>query len=339
MVQTVAERKINAIILRKKVMIFAQLNQLNQLNIKNLLILSILFVMLVHNTYADPVCPEGQSTVDCIQKRCEKKETCKIIAGIKYDAKPFGYQDEKGVVRGFDVDIVKAFAKCWLNDENAVEFVRVTSKDRIRMLQERQVDIIAATMTYTPERNQLIDFSQTYFFDGQRLLINKKSDVRLNIGVNEPFNSFAKKLDNKKIAAAKGSTSIANLKRKAKEFRVNVQIIPFRSYNDAVNALKSGQVDIVTTDGGILSGFVKDGSNLKVVGKSFSEEPYGIGVYKGDKAFRKLVDNTLQALMESGEYNRISRKWFSDEWPLYEIEISSEKRDFSPFECPWLKNY
>lgn len=314
-------------------MIFAQSN------IKNFLILGILFVVLtVHSTYADPVCSETQSTLDCIQKRCKNKKTCKIIAGIKYDAKPFGYQDEKGIVRGFDADLVKAFAKCWLNDENAVEFVRVTSKDRIRMLQERQLDLIAATMTYTQERNQLIDFSQTYFSDGQRLLINTKSDARLNIGVNEPFSSFAKKLDNKKIAGVKGSTSITNLKRKAEEFRINVEIVPFRSYNDAVNALKSGQVDIVTTDGGILSGFVKDNPNLKVVGGSFSEELYGIGVYKGDKAFQSLVNDTLQALMESGEYNRIFRKWFPEKWPLYEIEISSGKHNFSPFECHWLKN-
>lgn len=275
------------------------------------------------------ICPENQSIVDCIKNRG------KIIAGVKYDAKLFGYGSKSDNVEGFDIDIIKTFAKCWLGDETATDFIRVTSKDRIRMLQERKVDFVAATMTHTKDREQHIDFSKTYFVDGQRLLVNTSSNIGKNIGPEESFESFKYKLNGKIIAAIKGSTSIRNIRKMAQKFGITPRFKLFRTYDKAVEALQAKQVDYLTTDGGILSGFAKHDPELKVVGAPFSNEPYGIGIYKGDAVLRKLINDTLQASMVTGEYERIYKKWFPD-WPLYEIEVFPGRSDFSPFECSWL---
>lgn len=278
---------------------------------------------------AAQICSENQSSVDCIKNRG------RIIAGVKYDAKLFGYGSASDNVAGFDIDLIRAFAKCWLGDETAIDFIRVTSKDRIRMLKERKIDLVAATMTHTKEREDLIDFSQTYFLDGQRLLVNATSDIGKDIGVNESFKSFKYKLNGKTVAAIKGSTSIRNIEKKAGESGITITLKPFRTYDKAIEALNKQEVHYVTTDGGILSGFARDNPDLKVVGAPFSDEPYGIGAYKGDSDLRKLINVTLQALMVTGEYEKMYKKWFPN-WSLYKIEVFPGEPDFSPFECSWL---
>ncbi len=298
------------------------------------IILSISVLIFLTGTLtgkAAQVCPGDQSSVDCIKKRG------RIIAGVKYDAKLFGYGTGSDNVTGFDIDLLRAFAKCWLGDETSVDFIRVTSKDRIRMLKERKIDLVAATMTHTKEREELIDFSQTYFLDGQRLLVNTTSNVGKDIEAEESFESFKNKLNGKTVAAIKGSTSIRNIEKKAGEFGITITLKPFRTYDKAIEALNRQEADYVTTDGGILSGFARDNPDLKVVGAPFSAEPYGIGAYKGDSDFRKLINVTLQALMATGEYEKMYKKWFPN-WSLYEIEVFPGKTDFSPFECSWLIN-
>ena len=271
-----------------------------------------------------------EPTIECIRKRNPQK----IIAGVKFDAKLFGYGNTSQDVEGFDIELVKAFAHCWLGDEDAVEFVQVTSKDRIRMLKERNVDLVIATMTHTTEREKDIDFSNTYFKDGQKLLVREDSDLGRKIESDTPFERYRKYLEGKIGGAVQETTSIKTIE--AKKGDVKVEIRPYRTYDDAVDALLAKELDFVTTDGGILEGFAQaHEEELKVVGAPFSDEPYGIGIYKGDSEFRDLINLTLKAFMEKGEYERIFHKWFPD-WPLHQIEIFPGGYDSLPSECGWL---
>ncbi len=105
------------------------------------------------------------STVQRIRARANT-----LIAGVKYDFNPFGFLDDGGQVVGFDVDLIRALADMWGID---VEFVQVTSGDRIDRLAAGEVDLVAASITDTKPRDETIDFSQTYFVDGQSLLVRR----------------------------------------------------------------------------------------------------------------------------------------------------------------------
>ena len=74
-----------------------------------------------------------------------------LVAGVLYDLKPFGFLGENNQPDGFDVDILREFAKRWLGDANAVVFVPVTAADRIQKLAAGEVDIVAASMTHKRE--------------------------------------------------------------------------------------------------------------------------------------------------------------------------------------------
>src|SRR5262245_8462446 len=102
------------------------------------------------------------------------KKRNKLLAGIKADTPPFGFLDKSNQLVGFDIDLVREIAKA-LGVE--LELVRVTSPTRIPMLVSGQVDLVAASMTHTRERDRTIDFSITYYTGAQTLLVSESSKI------------------------------------------------------------------------------------------------------------------------------------------------------------------
>lgn len=218
-----------------------------------------------------------------------------LIAGVK-DATPgFGFVDAKSrEIVGYDVDFVKAIAK---KLGVRLELKPVTSATRIPQLIERNIDIIAATMTKTPERARQIEFSSTYFFTGQKF-IARKGAVR----------SLAD-LDGRIIGTARGSTSEQN----AKKALPGATVLSFDDYPQALIALQQGRVFAVTTDESILASLLAEVPNkarYEIPDIQISDEPYGLGVRKGDRTFVNFVDKVLVEMEKNGEAKQIFEKYF-----------------------------
>ncbi|MGC5325209.1 transporter substrate-binding domain-containing protein [Brevibacillus sp. SYSU BS000544] len=226
------------------------------------------------------------------------KERGKFVVGVKYDLNLFGLKDPAtGNVEGFDIDIAKAIAKKALGDETKIELKEVTSKTRIPMLKNGEIDAIIATMTVTEERKKEVDFSDIYFTAGQALLVKQDS----------PINTIAD-LKGKKVVTAKGSTSAKNIREKAPD----AEVLEFENYAEAFTALKAGQGDALTTDNALLFGMAKQDPNFRVTTETFTEEPYGIAMTKGDTEFVTFVNDTLKELKANGEYDKIYEKWIGE---------------------------
>ncbi|MFJ9382293.1 transporter substrate-binding domain-containing protein [Peribacillus sp. NPDC101481] len=223
------------------------------------------------------------------------KEKDKIVFGVKNDTRLFGLKNPStGEVEGFDIDIAKALAAEILGDENKVEFKEVTSKTRMALLNNGDIDAIVATMTITEDRKKEVDFTDVYFDAGQSLLVKKGSDIK---GIDS--------LKGKKVLAVKGSTSSINIREKAPE----AQVLEFENYSEAFAALKSGQGDALTTDDSILYGMADEDPSYELVGGTFTEEPYGIAVKKGNAEFVEELNKALKSLKDSGKYDEIHDKW------------------------------
>ncbi|MBU1249140.1 MAG: transporter substrate-binding domain-containing protein, partial [Proteobacteria bacterium] len=148
-----------------------------------------------------------------------------LVCGVKDSVFLFGFIDEKtNELAGFDVDICKELAK---KLGVGVEFKTVTSKNRIPMLAQGSVDLLAATMTHKFERDEKIDFSITYFMDGQKLLVKADSGIM-----------STDDLAGKKVGTVKGSTSEKNIA----EAQPDANVISFDEYPQAFLALKQGKV-------------------------------------------------------------------------------------------------
>lgn len=222
------------------------------------------------------------------------KEKGVLKVGVKYDFKPFGFIDEKNEIAGFDIDLLKYIADDLDVD---IEFVQVTSKTRIPMVEKGQIDLAGASMTHKIERDKKIDFSISYFFDGQSFLVRK------GIKVKE-----TKDLAKVKVGAIQGATSGANFKKLYPKSKV----LYFQEYTQALVALKKGKIDAITTDLVWCSTQAKESNGeLKVAGGVISVEPYGIGVKENESNLRDAVNFAIQNSVKDGTYLKIYKKWFA----------------------------
>jgi ABC-type amino acid transport substrate-binding protein len=220
----------------------------------------------------------------------------KLIAGVKTDFPPFGFMDETGTHKGFDIDLVKVLGRELFGNEEAANFVAVTTEDRISILNSRKVDFLAATMTITEERKKVVDFSIPYFMSGQLILMPRKSKILRY-----------QDLAGKRVATILGSTGDAAIK-KLVPAATRVQ---FEGTAAALQALKDGRVEAFVQDDVLLIEIEKRNPELKIADwKPFEPAPYGLAVRKGDREWLEFINATLNKMKKSGEYKKLLNKWF-----------------------------
>jgi polar amino acid transport system substrate-binding protein len=166
------------------------------------------------------------------------------------------------------------------------------------MVASGQIDIAAASMTHKVARDDTIDFTISYFFDGQSILARKGCKKR-----------SAKGFAGKKVGAIQGATSGANFKKAVPK----AKIVYFQEYPQAVMALHKKKIDAITTDLVWCSTQAKDShGKLKVVGGTISFEPYGMGIPENESNFRDAVNFAIQKAVKDGTYAKLYRKWFGE---------------------------
>ncbi|CAM2787465.1 transporter substrate-binding domain-containing protein [Dellaglioa algida] len=240
------------------------------------------------------------------------KETKTINWGVKADTKLFGLMNIKtGKTQGFDIDIADAVTKKILGKDATANFVQVTSKTRIPLLKNGNIDAIIATMSISKDREKQVDFSNPYFAAGQSILVKKESSIKSVKDVNK---------DGMIVLGVKGSTSVINMKKYAPK----AEVLELDDYAQALTALKSGQGDALTTDNGILYGMVKENPDFSVVGGTFTHEPYGIAIDKGQDKFKNQINKALAEMRADGTYEKLLNKWFGD-IPGFSVKEASQQ--------------
>ena len=228
----------------------------------------------------------------------------KIRIGTQEDNPPFSVKNPAtGKWDGFDVAYGREIAKAIFGDaddpDKYIEYVPVTSATRIPSLTDNKVDVIIKTFTINDDRKKQIDFTDVYFRTGQRILVKKD-----NTTINEVAD-----LAGKTVCAQRGSTSEQNISSATNNA---ARLLLLDSYPACLLALQQGQADAVSTDETILFGLVKQDPNTKIVGKPFSDEPYGIGIKKnqgGDRqGFVLLVNTWLAGVIKDGSWGKLYEK-------------------------------
>ncbi len=213
---------------------------------------------------------------------------------------------------------MREFAKRWLGDANAVELVPVTTDSAIQQLAAGAIDLVAAALIHKRDGDLEIDFSQTYFEDGQGLLVRANTDITRLAGLN-----------GKVVAAIQGSPAKENLESYAASYGITINILPFQELTQALEALRAGQVDGLTAASAVLIQFAQENPELSVVEERFSSEPYGLGIPNYDDRFQDLVNFTLQEMKQDGTYDRLYTKWFNTGRPYnLRVEPGSIYLDF-----------
>ena len=135
-------------------------------------------VALVAFAFLATACTSSAASQQDIAERIDSEAYPVITWGVKVDTNLFGkYNIEENRIEGFDIDMAKEITKRVGGEKAEAEFVEVTSKTRIPLLKDGNVDALIATMTISEERLKQVDFSQVYFDAGQALMVPDDSDI------------------------------------------------------------------------------------------------------------------------------------------------------------------
>jgi polar amino acid transport system substrate-binding protein len=238
-------------------------------------------------------------TLDDVKKRGV------LIAGVRYDMPPYGYVEQGSSPSGIDIEIVKRIATK-LGVEPQLQ--QVTAQTRIPMLLNGNVDVIAAGIAHTQERDAVIDYTVTYFVSGNLFLVKKDSGI----------NSY-RDLKDKTVATVQGTPYIGGLQRK----EPTVKPLTFQEYPQAVLAVEQGKADALMADDTTLVGLIKGKTDrLKLVGdvRDFPRWFVGLGVRQNDSKWRNFLNFTLIEMWQDGSLKEIAAQQGLSYPPEFEIE-------------------
>ncbi len=221
----------------------------------------------------------------------------RLIAGVSADSLHLGARNPiSGQIEGFDIDMIKAVAKAIFGNENAVELRVISSPQRIPVLKEQKVDIVARNMTINCARWKDIAFSAEYYRSGQKTLVPRDSTAK-----------SVKDLDGETICAPAGSTSLDNLKKE------NPNVIPVTADTDTgcLVLFQSGKAYGISGDDTVLAGGAAQDPYAKVLAERFSDEPYGLGMSKAHPEFVQFVNQVLEQMKADGRWMESYNKWLA----------------------------
>lgn len=241
-------------------------------------------------------CGEKEEKTDDKEKAENTVKT--YVAATDNNFKPFEYKDEKGNMVGIDIDILNAIAE---DQKFKVTYSPMAFKGVVPSVQTKQADIGIAGMSITDDRKKIVDFTEPYFESGVSLAVGKDSNIK-----------SVEDLKGKKVAVKKGTVGAdyANKNKDKYGFEVTV-------FNDSVSMyqdVKNKKSDALFEDYPVISLAISEKSdlNLKIIGDRLQVDNYGIAVKKGNDELLKKLNDGLENIKESGEYEKILDKYISD---------------------------
>jgi polar amino acid transport system substrate-binding protein len=242
--------------------------------------------------------------LDDIRKRGE------VVFGVLGTDEPNSFIDPKTrEIVGYEVDIAKAIAQ-----KIGVKpvFKQLAVAARIPELQQGRIDILAASLTHNKERESQIDFSLTTFVTGQKVLVKTAS------GIKE-----LPDLGGKKVLTVKGGTQEPNIRKAVP----TVDVVTFETTQQAFLALQQGKgVGYVNDEASLVNDYAKLGAAKKdyvILPTSISVEPLALGLRKGEKPLKALIDGVLTDLEKSGQAEKLFLKWYGPS-----TKLQFDKRSF-----------
>ena len=235
------------------------------------------------------------------------KDRGKLKCGVKKDVIGYGYLDTKTKkYEGLEIDLCYQIAAAVLGvsydeavEKELCEFTDVTPKTRGPLIDNDQLDIIAATYTITDERKKSWDFSTPYRTDHVGILIKKSSGM-----------SKMADLDGKIIGVSQGSTTKDLVLQMLKDQKADAtpEFKEFPDYPSIKSALDAGNIDAFAMDRSTLKGYTTDDCELLQPEVEFGAQDYGVATKK-DSDLSKTVDDTVKKLKEDGWLDEEYTKW------------------------------
>jgi polar amino acid transport system substrate-binding protein len=222
---------------------------------------------------------------------CTEVDENKIIVGTSADFPPFEYVDENQNIIGFDIDLIKSILT---NQGYTVEVKDIAFDSLIASLQAGKIDVIAAGMSITEEREEQIDFSDPYYEADQSVLINSETDIIID---------STDDLVNLTIGAQTGTTGAAWIEENLidEDLMDENSLKQYETYTLAILDLENQNLDAIILDKPVALAYGED-EDLIVVYTIITEESYGFGVEEGNTNLINNINQGLDDIIDTEEW-------------------------------------
>jgi glutamate/aspartate transport system substrate-binding protein len=261
----------------------------------------------------------GTAQADTLKKI---KDSGTITMGVRESSGALSYTLGDNKFVGYHIELcerVIADLEKSLGTKIAVKYQPVTSQNRIPLVENGTVDIECGSTTNNAARQKQVAFAVTTFVE----------EVRIAVKANSGITSIAQ-LNGKNVATTTGTTSVQLLRKNEKATGVDFKEVFGKDHADSFLLLESGRADAFVMDGAILAGNIakaKTPADFKIVGEVLAVEPIAIMVRKDDPAFKTAVDNSLKAMMKSGDLTKAWDKWFMQPIPPTNSKVGMPVND------------
>ncbi len=242
------------------------------------------------------------------------KKTHVVRLGYRESSPPFSFLDQANRPIGYSLELCEAIVDeigVEVDDANLrIEYVKVTSDDRIPAVVQNKIDLECGSTTANAERGKQVAFSPLMFVAGTKLMVPKTSTV-----------SAPKDLQGKTVVVTKGTTNEQAMHAVDKKFALGLNIIASPDHEQSYQMLVDGKADAFATDDILLYGLIarhKAQDKFRVAGEYLSYDPYGIMFRKGEPQLTAVVERTFRKLGSNRDLIPLYNKWFVARLPTGE---------------------
>ncbi len=249
-----------------------------------------------------------------------------VHLGYRESSPPFSFLDQANRPIGYSLELCEAVVDeigAEVDDPDLkIEYVKVTSDDRIQAVLQNKVDLECGSTTANAERGKQVAFSPLMFVAGTKLMVPKTSGVQ---SVTD--------LKGKTVVVTKGTTNEQAIHNADKKFSLGLNIISAGDHEQSYQMLVDGKADAFATDDILLYGLIvrhKSQDKFRVTGDYLSYDPYGIMFRKGDPQLSAVVDRAFRKLGSNHDLIPLYNKWFVARLPTGErmnVPISPQLED------------
>lgn len=231
---------------------------------------------------------------------------------------PFSYLDADKKPVGYTVDLCLRLADAVKKKLGLqalkVEYLMVSTAERVPAIAQGKADLECSSTTNTPERRQQVAFTVPHYITGTRYMVRADSPIQV-----------LAEFQGKKLASTKTTAPLKAIDRANKDLLLGIQIIEAPEHLKAVQMVEAGEADGFAMDDVLLYGLIAgrpDPSKLKVVGKFLTIEPLAIMLSKDDADFKRMIDEEMRRLILSREAYKLYDRWFTQPVPPKNVALN-----------------
>jgi glutamate/aspartate transport system substrate-binding protein len=237
-----------------------------------------------------------------------------VRLGYRESSPPFSFLDHSNRPIGYSLELCEAIVDeigVEVDDANLrIEYVKVTSDDRIPAVLQNKIDLECGSTTANAERAKQVAFSPLMFVAGTKLMVPKTSAI-----------SAPADLKGKTVVVTKGTTNEQAMHAVDKKFALGLNIFAAPDHEQSYQMLVDGKADAFATDDILLYGLIarhKAQDKFKVTGEYLSYDPYGIMFRKGEPQLAAVVERSFRKLGSNRDLIPLYNKWFVSRLPTGE---------------------